>query len=428
MASKKLGKGVKPKSTKAPENANSAKSRPLNVSRALGVKRLTDPGKREELAALTAAPKQQVIGYKAPRLLETKTPEQEATELAGEWYKEFVKDEDFIAVIATMIGLRRTYAVAYRELQERAEVLAAEMTKKGRGTMPPMLVDYAVQHAMFQSSKPFDEHTLMRGMVETLMPWLATVIDRHTEVDEIANKEELDKQAEERKVIRSAPVPIGFVHTPQQEDEGLLREKSLVLVGQRKALLWLLDQITNRVLTVTDANRTYTIVRFMEKAPRPGDQNVRLVRLAPSAWAKCAENDRAIDQMVLKNIASTVDEVDLLLVDDLSLAHQSGFIGRRAGAAGGDAHKRLRKWCTGMSAALVGCVPVDEAQPDISGAEYEQLRTFSLLRPVSVLPHPEKADHYHVVVGAHASVFDVPKDILDSYGSNLLVPSQSIIQ
>jgi len=401
----------------------------LNLRTIMKPKGLPDPDKQSRLGNLTAAPNvklgRQVRGETGLSSFTAakKTPAQEALETCGQWYKSLAECKpEFVTAVATMINLRRAYAVVYRELNELVDAHREEVEKKGED-VPHALVDFTIQYAMYVASKPFNEHDVMQGMIETVMPCLAEVADKHTTIDE---KEHIEEKAKENEARRTRPVPISLKHSPAQEGTSLTRDRALVLAGWKPAVLWLLDQVCEEVLKARD-DQVYTVLRMVQQKPEAKDQHARLVRIGGGAWVGCTNTDRDLDVMVMKFVANTVSApIDLVVCDDMGVANTTGFIGRPKPACAGDANKRFRKWCDGMATAFVGALPFDDKElPDFSGSEFEQLKTFSHLRPVQVLDGADfdKGDHYRLIVGTDASVFDVPKHILDSYGSvSLIVP------
>lgn len=399
------------------------------IRNALKVDKLPDPVKLGQIADL-GRPKVRLGGSASSRFdsaLESKTSAQLALENCGDWFHRLATEAPrVLTAVASMMALRRAYAVAYRELQDGITDAQAGLDLQDRGeVIPPEFADFAVQYAMYMASKPFNEHELMAGVVDTLLPWMADVVDRHTEADQAAAVEDTVKANEER---RATPLPLSFKHTPAQETNDLTRDRALVLVGWRNAVLWLLDKSLEVVLA-----QGFQTVRMLTKAPKPEDQHARLIRLPPAAWAGCANTDRDTDMMVAKFVDSAVGApVDLVVVDDLSRAYTKGFVGRDRFAQAGDAHRQLKKWACRMGAGLLAAVPLDGRElPDMSGSEFEQLKTFATLRPVFVTdgvdPDPSEPDepaepYYVVTVGTDASVFHVPKHQLDAYGSTLVTP------
>lgn len=419
-----------PKGAAVPVDERKKKPK-LNLRTVMKPKAAPDLGKMGRLADLTAPPKVALGptvrggGGLSAFLAPKKTPAQVALEACGDWYKKLVAEKpEFVAAVATMINLRRAYAVVYRELNEIVDdVRETEAAKPAGGDVPQTLVDFAVQYAMYVASKPFDEHAVMNGMIETVLPCMAEVVDKHTKVDQ---KEALDERATENEKRRTRPVPIGLKHSPAQDGTALTRDRALVLAGWKPAVLWLLDQVCEEVLKGDD-EQSYTVLRMVHQVAKAQDQQARLVKVGGGAWIGCTNSDRDLDVMVMKFVANTVSSpIDLVVCDDVGVANTSGFVGRPRAACAGDANKRFRKWCDGMAAAFVGALPFDSQElPDFSGPEFEQLKTFSHLRPVQVLDGEDfgKADHYRLIVGTDASVFDVPKYTLDAYGSvSLIVP------
>lgn len=341
-----------------------------------------------------------------------KTEDQRAIEACCASFQTVWNESDtFKGVVASMSYVRRMYTVLFRRLQE----LVVDEFQTTFGPLPPEFVDYAAGAAMASASKPFDEHSLMRGIAEVVLPTLADVVDKHSANDAEEHKATLAEANERR---RSRPVPIGFKHTPTQEDTSLSRDRALVLYGWKNAVHWLLDQACTEVLKAED--EPFMTVRLLTSAPKPEDQHARLVRLAPKMWSGCANSDRDLDAMSVRHIAKMAGApVDFLVCDNLGAAFTGSFIGRPDVANAGDAHRRMMKWCKGTGAALLAAIPqAGQTLPDFTGPEFEQLKTFADLRGVSVQDY---GDTYRIVVGGHASVFDVYKDVLDSYGAPSLI-------
>lgn len=398
-----------------------------DIRNALRPRGVPNVSKREEVLSLARGPLDLKLGEakSSSITLSVKTDEQKAIEQCGIWYNRLTKaNPKLLATVASMIGLRRAYAVAYRELQDQTEAAQAKLDEQQGGEeIPPEFCDFAVQYAMWAASKPFNEHDMMSGVLETILPWLADVVDAHTEADEqaaIAERAELNEKR------RNTPLPVGVKHTVAQEDTALARDRALVLVGWEPAVRWLMDEMCSNVLNAKEHD--FRIVRLVNRAPKAGEQHARMVRLAPSAWSGVANSDRDIDKMVFEFVEPTAGgPVDLVAIDDLSLAFTGGFVGRNKYANAGDAHRRLKKWTDKMGAGLVASVPTETfVLPDFSGSEFEQLKTFANLRPVVVTDGAgeEKGDHYKVVVGTDATVFYVPKETIDAYStSKLIVPA-----
>lgn len=336
------------------------------------------------------------------------TEEQRAVSLASKDAGRLMEKESFRRLSGAMIAFRQCYAVAYQELQRLLE----------KEEVHPMTEDVLIGAAMYEASKPFDENRLMHGIADVVLPWLADVVDRHIEVEQ---SEIMKAKIEAEEARKSRPVPIGFKHTLEQETPTLSRDRPLVLVGWSKALLWLIDQLTNNVLVAKD-DQLYTVVRFMETPPKSSDQHRRLIRLGRSAWAGCADSQNAMARCMGEYVADKLSaQPDLLIVDNLAACYTKGFVGRPDAASAGDANKILSRWCKLAGCAMIGCVPHDSSEPlDIRSGEYEQLKTFTNLRHVTLADSGDDT-LYRIVVGNQAAVFDVPKDTINSYGTGGII-------
>jgi len=347
--------------------------------------------------------------------------EQQALQLCGTWY-ERVRDMNpkFAETMAAIIGLRRMYAVAYRELLEQVQITQAQLDTAAAGErLPEELADFAIQYSAWMAGKPFDEHSLMESVVHTMLPWFADVVDKHVQVEQQEALHAMEVRNEKR---RNTPVPIGLKHTPTYEDTTLSRDRALVLVGWQNAITWLLNQITENV-----KKEQVATIRFYSQAPNAEDQSDTLMRLAPTAWHGATNDIRAFNTMVGTYVTPGVTGLtDLLIVDDLSKAFTAGFFGRNRFANAGDAHRRLKQWTDKLGAGFVGAVPTETPAPlDIAGSEFDQLRTFAHLRQVQV--SSADADNYKVVVGHEAAVFLVPKATLDALGTvKVIMPSSTV--
>jgi len=349
------------------------------------------------------------------------SPEQRAIKEAGKLADDLLKREEWSHVFQAMKTLRQGYAVVYRCLQDLCAKLHEDFEK--RGVEMPLVEDFLIQYAMYESSKPFTEHQWMDNVINSFLPWLATVLDEHTAADE---KEAQDQRIKENEERQTRPVPIGFKHTPELEAAMLERDRSLVLVGWKPAILWLLDQVCSHALLSKD-EQVYQVVRFMDSAPKGKDQHSRLIRLGGNAWRGCADSDKKLAMCMGSYVADRISaQPDLFIVDHLPSAYTAGFVGRPEAARAGDAHRRFHKWCEKAACAFLGCVCVPErGTPDITDPAFEQLRTFATLRPVIVQDEAEdlEPNKYRIIIGHAATVLDVEKDVIESYGRTILLPA-----
>ena len=352
-------------------------------------------------------------------VLTTKTDDQRRIELNGHELKTLLQESPRLAtVLGAMTGVRRMYVVFFRELQAIVEELRAAAQANGTD-ISDTLEDFAVQYCMYEAAKPFNEHQLMQhDVMQEIVPAIAAVVDRHTQQeanDAIAERAEMEMQR------KDSPVQIGFCHTPHTDKPVIRRDRTLVLVGWRNALMWLADQAVEHAMKAD-----HQVLRYMSSAPKAKDQH-QLIRVGPSGWHGCANSDRTFDACLAQYVANKVSKpVDLLVVDDLGATFKSSFIGRANAASAGDGQRRIRKWADAQGIGVIGLIPQDDkTAPDISGPEYEQLRTFCDLRAVTVVRDLD-SEQYRITVGKSAAVFDVDQQVLDTYGSVLAVPSLEI--
>lgn len=411
LARKKSGKAEPPKPPK----------RPTSIREAIGVK----PVRSAKVAELAEFQQKNDLGVNNAEKIKAKpskplpvvspdaSPEERAYLEAAESVDQLMTDVPAVRkVIGSMLATRRLYATFYRELQELLE---------NRENVHPLAEDFMVQAAMHKSAEPFSEHELMQGFVETMLPYVAEIIDKHSAKDAEEERLRRDAWEEER---RKRHIPLGLKYSATQEEDGLGRDRALVLVGWGPALYWLVDQIINNVLTARDSD-VYQIIRFMYAAPhRENREQSRLVRVPPANWAGCGNSQtdlaRVMGEFVQDRLSS---QPDLVVVDDLAAAYTKGFVARLPAANAGDANKVFSRWCNIAGSGLIGLLPQDSMElPDIRSGEYEQLRTFTHLRPVTV--ERQEDNQLRIVVGDHASVFTVAAPLVEAYAkSKIIIPN-----
>ncbi len=346
---------------------------------------------------------------------------QKAFIVAGAWANKVVQKAPIKSAVATMIAARQLYAVAYREVQER---LATESPPPD-----PMTEDALVMSAMHEASKPFDINALIGSMISTVMPWIGDVADRKNAEDANLAVKEME---ENDKLRRSLPLDIGFRYDPELEEPVLPRDRSLVLVGWRPAVNYVIDQIVNSVLASRVDGFLATVIRLQKSHPRRGDENVYLIRVGRDKWEGCCNTTTALPKIAAEFIAPQMSHpADLVVCDDLPRCVTNGFRGRPPGAVAGDAHKRLKDWAKRDGAGVVAGVPFDTnaaEDVDLFTPEWEQIRTFATVRPVRVISRADNLDpgKYRIIVGRGIHHWEVDHAVLDTYsGSGLIIPGET---
>src|SRR4029077_4495629 len=181
------------------------------------------------------------------------------------------RDDDALHLLGSLIAVRQTYAVLYRELQQLLEREEAA----GRA-VPQLAEDYLIQCAMHRASQSFDEHELMQGFVDTVLPHVATIVDSHAQGDETAVREAMEQELKDR---AKRLIPLGFLLDMDDQTPDFPRSQSLVLLGWENAVLFVLDRIVEAVLAARQDPTQ--IVRFRETAPVTTDDHPLLIDLSP---------------------------------------------------------------------------------------------------------------------------------------------------
>lgn len=341
------------------------------------------------------------------------TPEQKAIKEASVEANKLMKDEAILAAVKSLITFRRGYTIVYTELQNM-------IASKGEN-VNPMVEDFLVQYAMYEASKPFNEHQFMQGMIGVVMPYMAEIVDKHSAAEK---QQQLDDRYVADEARRKLSIPIGFNCVLGKKDHSLERERSLILTGWRNALLWLVDRIIEEI-------NEFMVIRFMLQAPKIKEQQSNLIRLGPNQWEGCADTQKKLALCMGTYVADKLSsQPDLLIIDDLGHTFTAGFIGRPFAANAGDAHKHLRRWCNEAGSGLIGLIPFDDqVVPDLSTPEWEQLRTFTYLRGITVQASAKDLppNKYRIIIGNHLAIFDVDKTILDNYGHGKIILPSGII-
>lgn len=333
--------------------------------------------------------------------------EQEAFARAASWANKLQTKANYRAALATLIAARQLYAVVYTELQQLLEKEGADQPEWARPH--PLTEDLFIQAAMHKASQPFSEHDLFQGMASVVMPYLAEVIDRHTEEDEKTAKLQQEEMEKER---RARGIPIGFLVDVTDEQAVIDRQRPLTLVGWSSAVYWVLHEIT-RTVCQHDDQFVYQVIHFVDGQIRPGDSHARLLRVGRSLWEGCADNRNRMPTVMAVLLDKLTTPPDLIVCDNLAAAYTRGFLGRPHSANAGDGNKGISRWCKEAGCALLGGVPLDEeANPDVSHPCYEQLRTFTKLRPV--LTENLADGKIRIRVGRSTHYWDVDRSELDA--------------
>lgn len=321
--------------------------------------------------------------------------------MADLYKKAIATNPGFIDAVTAMITLRRAYSVAFHEL-------IASVGEGGKDE--EMLLDYAIQFAMYKAGLPFDEREMLHVAITEVFPWFAHLSNLRIAA---AKERELAEGPEREARRRASPVPIAVYTDDTQNHPHINRERSLVLVGWRPAV-WFLAHMAYAEAT---NNNMKTLHFAAESNPKPAQGPM----VAEKKWYGGASNGKKFEALMKGVLGEfNVFEWDLLVFDDLTKASVAGFVGQDPAAVAGNTQKHIRSWATKHGAAVVACLPQDEMVTDITGPAYEQLRTFTNLRQVVTT----KQDNYYVIAVGSAEPLYVAVDVVDAYAkSKLILPA-----
>jgi hypothetical protein len=390
-------------------NNMATKKKAKSVAAAIQPKPAVDLAKRAALADLAkssvpvASPTDCINAFLSAKTTES----QAALQACLEWYKHLARDEpDLVAGLASLVHLRQAYVLASRRVYDKIDQLRQKQVDDGASEdklIPPELGDFIAQAAAHTASQPFDRRVAIHYVVETVMPFLAKIVDEGITADNVVIVNEEQAAA---KVRAETPVPLGVLGS-------VPRKQSLVLAGWRNAVVWLIE---HAVASLPDAAEPWSVVLLSSTPPKAREQRVNLVRLGPSQWHGCSNSDRSM-AMTSHHVGPKMHRVDLIACSDLAKSFTQGFVGRPPGAQAGDGHRRLRRWCDQIGAAFLGGVLQDERDPpDIAkDFAFEQLRAFTTLQVVEVV---ERDTEYQFTVGP--TVITAPKAEVDVSGGLLI--------
>lgn len=342
--------------------------------------------------------------------------------------------DNFRLALGAMVASRQLYAVAVRDLDE----CLAACNEDSRRTLvakavslmdnPPaeydplaafdLVSEIIIQAAAAKAAQPFRETDLFRNFSESVFPWMLQVTEKHSQLDAAQHQADLQ---EEDALRRSRDVPIG-IKWEHESGTNLPRKQSLVLVGWKPAVLWVLDSIMTAALAARD-EQSYYVLRCSHTSPRSvTETQPQLLRLGESVWKDCAVDNQSVSKLLHAYVLDRMTApVDLWIVDDLAHARSKGsLIHGATGRQSGDAHKQLRKGATDLGAALVAGVllPTQEIPNVAASSHWEQLRSYATLRAVVV---EASGDNYKITVGNNLEIMTVEKKLLDNYGGSTLI-------
>lgn len=338
------------------------------------------------------------------------TPERLALANAQKGAEEFLGlDAKNAEVVSAMLAIRRLYVVAYRELLETLENCGKELD--------PLTAEYLALSVVHKAAQPFDERELFVGVVESLVPWVAEVARKHVEADK--QKKEVEVE-ERRKDHKERKLQLGILTHLESQDTYLDKSVSLVFVGWYKATLYLLDKITASIIGEKGKFDPYCVIRMTESRPSSIVKDLLNFVIVPeSEWHGCCNTASGVPRAIASIGSMLTYAPDVLICDDLAKAMPKPGWPRPDAALAGDAHKQLKKFCSGNNMGLVGAIPtVEKTLPDLNGMEFNQIRTFAQVVPLAV---EEDGSDYKITINRGGIVLSVPKVEIDSYSGGVVL-------
>jgi hypothetical protein len=319
-------------------------------------------------------------------------------------------------VVGAMLASRQLYAMALHDMDVRVEAMDGEEEEKDQ------LREIFISSAASQAANPFDENELLQGMTETVMPWMENVAKEHTLLENRKNQEEIQTAEKERR-SKGVKIGIDFMEGEVGDDysDELNRTRTLVLVGWKPAVLWVINHILEHV-TSPESFATSLAPKQTVVLAREGGmcKDPRIMTIGEKAWANCAHSNDAWKRTFQNSYLDKLHEpIDFFVVTDLAHA-RTGHSFQSSYAKAADAQKRLRKWATIMGAAFVGGALLDTKKlPEFNTPIWEQLRLFTYLRGVAV-EIGENGD-YDIIIGKHTRIAGIPKDEVDAFASSDII-------
>jgi len=335
-----------------------------------------------------------------------------------------LSDDGLRQVVGAMLASRQLYAMALHDMDVRVDMLDGEEEERDQ------LREVFISSAASQAANPFDENELLQGMQETVLPWMKRVSGEHNSLEESTRRTEI-REAEVERRNKDVGIGVAYTQTESTEEDSdgtemdgvydLNRVRTLVLVGWKPAVLWVINHILEYVTSpeafASSLAPKQTVVLTREGG---GHKDPRIMTIGGQAWENCARSNEAWQRTFQESYLDKLkDPMDLFVVTDLSHAREGhSFQSDIAKAA--DAQKKLRKWATIMGAAFVGGVLLDRKKlPDFNTPIWEQLRLFTYLRGVAV--EERKDGDYDIIVGRHHRIAGVAKEEVDAFASSDII-------
>jgi hypothetical protein len=310
----------------------------------------------------------------------------------------------FVQVVASMLAARQLYTASMYELdllirsldinkeQSKFEAEQIEWNENHKVALKEILINASVA----KTYESFDSNTLLKGLIETVLPWLKKVTLHHTQV-QTEEKQKENAEKEEKRI--NTEIDIGFsLHDKANNEIKLNRQNSLLFIGESKVVRWLLNKVTKNLLEFGSGSNQ--LVRLTL-----GDSTITdpsLASLSEKVWENCAAVNASFQQLYASSIFPQLkNPVDALIVDDISVAF-TGLSFSPLLTRANEAQHKLKKWTKTAGALLISGLPLQrELKPnELHLPDYESLRMHNLLRAVVAEPvQVDGVDSFKITVG-----------------------------
>lgn len=314
-----------------------------------------------------------------------------------------------------MIFSRHVYRIARFEINRMLEEHVDD--PEVRSYVEEILVQSWSEAADQQNITASLAGTLITGLQGTVLPFVSNFqsIQRRIEQD---NVKEVSEALEAER--RETPVPLGFAFGATL-GEYLPRDKTLCLVGRPVVLEWVNASAVETALK--EPHPKFKVVHLTHWArpnliERPEDIQARgSVTVPPLRWKGAADSQGKWGKFISTYADKLGGAVDLLVIDDIGPLYTQGLLGGRITYKANHAHKNIRRWADKEGCAVIMGLPftedpADEAGPDLTSPAFEQLRTFTTLRPVWTKDHEKDEGKVEVWIGKDAHHWVLSKEIL----------------
>jgi hypothetical protein len=341
-------------------------------------------------------------------------------------------DPRYGRLVASMLASRQLYAMCLYELERVCGDTNFKQASKAEGEEDlevakelddeqlVMLKEILISSAAVQAQQPFDEKLLFNGMVNTVFPWMRDVVALHTSMQNQQRKAEFTQQ---EAVRVTKPIAFNVQFFPKTEESAgfrVPRQKPVLFVGSRPAVMWLLDHVLENALK---KNTNVEQILRLNAGGKPKHSDSQIWYVPKSDWQAVAETNMAFQRLYEQNVMSNlIAPVDLLIVDDLIHA-RNDLTFAAATTKANESQKKFKRWAEAAGCLLVGCLPLDRdlRANELNRPEFETLRMHNIVRGVATEKIQVAGEEWcKLSVGQH-EVARFPIEELDAYRESKII-------